>query len=76
MGDRVDPFRDRVEVDGGPVPLDPALRYFAFNKPRGVHSTLRDERGRPDLRGFHFLKGCRQKSPRHSFAFGRKMGQI
>ena len=52
LGDRIDPSRDRVEVDGGPVPLDPELRYFALNKPPGVHSTLRDERGRSDLAPF------------------------
>jgi 23S rRNA pseudouridine2605 synthase len=49
LGDRVDPASDRVELDGVQVPLDPALRYFAFNKPAGVVTTLRDPRGRPDL---------------------------
>jgi pseudouridine synthase len=52
LGDRIDPTRDRVEVDGLPVPLDPELRTFAFHKPRGVTSTLRDERARSDLTPF------------------------
>jgi 23S rRNA pseudouridine2605 synthase len=52
LGDRVDPSRSRVEVDGIPVPLDPEIRYFALNKPRGVVTTARDPQRRPDIRGF------------------------
>jgi 23S rRNA pseudouridine2605 synthase len=52
LGDRVDPAGDRVDVDGVRVPLEPGLRSFAFHKPRGVVSTLRDDRRRPDLTGF------------------------
>jgi pseudouridine synthase len=51
LGDRVDPSRDVVEVDGSRVNLDPNVRYFALHKPAGVVTTLRDPRGRPDLRG-------------------------
>jgi 23S rRNA pseudouridine2605 synthase len=46
LGDKVDPARDRVEVDGVRVPLDPELRYFALNKPPGVLTTLRDPKRR------------------------------
>ena len=42
LGDRVDPIRARITVDGVPVPADPALRYLALNKPAGVTSTMRD----------------------------------
>ncbi|HEX8099712.1 MAG TPA: pseudouridine synthase [Actinomycetota bacterium] len=42
LGDRVDSTRDRITVDGAPIPADPELRYFAFNKPRGVTTTMRD----------------------------------
>ncbi len=42
LGDRVDPSRAAVAVDGVPVPANPQLRYFAFNKPSGVTSTLSD----------------------------------
>lgn len=51
LGDKVDPSRDVVEVDGSRVNLDPNVRYFALHKPAGVVTTLRDPRGRPDLRG-------------------------
>jgi 23S rRNA pseudouridine2605 synthase len=52
LGDRVDRSRDRVEVDGVRVPLDPELRYYALNKPRGVVTTARDPERRPDIRAF------------------------
>ena len=52
LGDKVDPARARVEVDGARVPLDPHLRYFALNKPSGVVVTMRDPRGREDLAAF------------------------
>jgi 23S rRNA pseudouridine2605 synthase len=52
LGDRVDPTRNRVEVDGIPVPLDPEIRYYALNKPRGVVTTARDPQRRPDIRRF------------------------
>jgi 23S rRNA pseudouridine2605 synthase len=42
LGDRVDPAIARVAVDGVPIPADPALRYFALNKPVGVTTTMRD----------------------------------
>jgi 23S rRNA pseudouridine2605 synthase len=53
LGSRVDPERDRVEVDGARVPLDPALRYFALHKPRGVVTTARDPEGRPDVSAYY-----------------------
>jgi 23S rRNA pseudouridine2605 synthase len=52
IGDKVDPARDRVEVDGSRVPLDPALRYFALNKPSGVVTTARDPQRRPDVSSY------------------------
>jgi 23S rRNA pseudouridine2605 synthase len=42
LGDRVHPDRDRVSVDGAPVPTHPGLRYLAMNKPAGVTSTMAD----------------------------------
>jgi 23S rRNA pseudouridine2605 synthase len=53
LGDRVDPGTDRVEVDGIRIPLDPELRYFALNKPRGVVTTARDPQRRPDVTRFY-----------------------
>jgi pseudouridine synthase len=52
LGDRADPDRDRVEVDGLPVNLDPNVRYLAFHKPRDVVTTMRDPQGRRDIRSF------------------------
>jgi 23S rRNA pseudouridine2605 synthase len=52
LGDRVDPRRDVVAVDGSTVNLDPDVRYHAFHKPAGVVSTMADTHDRPDLRGF------------------------
>jgi 23S rRNA pseudouridine2605 synthase len=42
LGDRVDPSRAQIRVDGVPVPAHPDLRYLALNKPAGVTTTLRD----------------------------------
>jgi 23S rRNA pseudouridine2605 synthase len=53
LGNRVDPVRDRVEVDGVVVPLDPGLVYYALNKPAGVVTTARDPQGRPDVSRFY-----------------------
>ncbi len=49
LGDRVDPGRDRVEVDGVPVGIRPGLVYYLLNKPAGVLSTARDTHGRPTV---------------------------
>ncbi len=43
---RVDPRNQRITLDGEPLPLAEPLRYYALNKPRGVLSTARDDRGR------------------------------
>jgi 23S rRNA pseudouridine2605 synthase len=53
LGDRIDPRRDRVEVDGGRIPLDPDLRYYALHKPRGVVTTARDPQRRRDVSAFY-----------------------
>lgn len=47
LGVRVDPAGQRVLVDGVRVQLDRSKRYLAFNKPRGVVTSMDDERGRP-----------------------------
>ena len=46
LGDKVDPVSAIVHVDGERVITDAALLYLAMNKPRGVVSTMADERGR------------------------------
>ena len=52
LGDRLEGLDAVVEVDGHRVNLDPDVRTYAFHKPAGVVSTMRDPRGRPDLRPF------------------------
>src|SRR5579871_5607704 len=48
-GRRVDPSRDRVELDGVPVGILPGLVYYLLNKPAGVVTTARDPQGRPTV---------------------------
>ncbi|MDI6943663.1 MULTISPECIES: pseudouridine synthase [Microbacterium] len=52
LGTRIDPEKDLVDVDGTAVQLDTTKRYVMLNKPTGVVSTMKDDRGRTDLRRF------------------------
>ncbi|RZS29549.1 23S rRNA pseudouridine2605 synthase [Herbihabitans rhizosphaerae] len=47
LGRRVDPDTAVIHVDGVRIVLDEDLIYLALNKPKGVHSTMTDDRGRP-----------------------------
>jgi 23S rRNA pseudouridine2605 synthase len=47
LGTRVDPAVAEIRVDGSRIVLDETLVYLAINKPRGMHSTMSDDRGRP-----------------------------
>jgi 23S rRNA pseudouridine2605 synthase len=47
MGTRVDPATNDIRVDGTRVLFDDTLMHLAINKPRGMHSTMSDDRGRP-----------------------------
>lgn len=47
MGTRVDPANAEIRVDGVRVVVDDTMVYLAINKPRGMHSTMSDDRGRP-----------------------------
>lgn len=49
LGQRVDPTKDAVEVDGSPVPIAPDLRHYLLNKPPGTVATTDDEQGRPTV---------------------------
>jgi 23S rRNA pseudouridine2605 synthase len=49
LGQRVDASKDKVEVDGSPIPLDPDLVYYLLNKPAGVVATASDPDGRPTV---------------------------
>ena len=48
IGQTADPVRDRILVDGKPLPAIPdRTRTILLYKPRGVVTTLSDEKGRP-----------------------------
>ena len=51
LGDRADPARDRIEVDGAPLAASGAHTYIMLNKPRGYVTTLSDEKGRKTVAG-------------------------
>ena len=48
LGAKVDPDRDRVQVDGKPVRVHKKL-YVALHKPRGCVCSKQDEHGRPTV---------------------------
>jgi pseudouridine synthase len=48
LGTRIDPERDRVQVDGRDVHARP-IEWLALHKPRGYVSTRRDPQGRPTI---------------------------
>jgi len=46
LGTKADPEDDLITLDGKPLASE-SLRYFVVNKPPGVLSAVRDDRGRP-----------------------------
>lgn len=46
LGTRVDPATSIIHVDGERVPTAPGIVVLAMNKPRGVITSMSDERGR------------------------------
>jgi len=68
QGMRVDPENDVIRVDGVRVIADEDLVTFALNKPRGIHSTMHDELGRPCLSD---LVGERVAAGQRLFHVGR-----
>ena len=65
QGMRVDPLTAIVRVDGERVPTAPDIAVFAFNKPRGVVTTMSDEQGRSCVGDFV------QDRPERLFHVGR-----
>ena len=47
QGVRVDPNVDIIRVDGVRINVNEEHQYFALNKPRGMHTTMEDDLGRP-----------------------------
>jgi 23S rRNA pseudouridine2605 synthase len=52
LGDKVDPETAEIYVDAERIVTDTKLVYLAMNKPRGVVSTMDDEKGRTALADF------------------------
>ena len=52
LGDKVDPAKVEIRVDGARIVTDTKLVYLAMNKPRGVVSSMDDEKGRNELADF------------------------
>ena len=51
LGQKIDPEREKVLIDGLPQPVRPDLVYLLLNKPAGVISTSDDPQGRPTVIG-------------------------
>ena len=49
LGFKITSDKQRIEVDGRPLPSFENKVYYLFNKPPGVLSTLKDPQGRPTL---------------------------
>ncbi|MBB4683035.1 pseudouridine synthase [Amycolatopsis jiangsuensis] len=61
LGRRVHPDEAVIHVDGTRVNLRDDLVYLSFNKPKGVHSTMSDDRGRPCVGDY--LRGRWEETP-------------
>ena len=59
LGDQADPALQTIAVDGRPLPASGEPVYIMLNKPRGVVTTLRDQKGRPDAAALVAGCGCR-----------------
>ena len=46
LGSKIDPLKVQVEVDNKPIRLVSSKTYIAFYKPKGILSTMSDDRGR------------------------------
>ena len=56
LGDKADPERDDIRVVGKPLPVKAGHTVLMLYKPRGVVTTLSDERGRRTVAGL--VEGC------------------
>jgi pseudouridine synthase len=54
---RADPFRERITLDGHPIPQAHACRYLLLNKPYGVVCAFTDPDGRPTLADYVDVPG-------------------
>lgn len=59
LGIRVNPHQSIIRVDGLRVIIENQYKYLAFNKPRGVLSTMHDTKKRPCIGDYLKLKESR-----------------
>lgn len=59
LGDKADPVRDVVTVNGKALPKAEQQQYLLLNKPLGYVTTLKDPQGRPTI--CSFMKGVSQR---------------
>lgn len=59
LGEKADPERDEICLDGTPVNRRPEAVYLMLNKPRGCVTTLSDERGRKTV--VELVTGCGER---------------
>ena len=56
LGEKADPERDDIRVDGRPLHAPEERTYLMLYKPRGFVTTLSDEKGRRTVADL--VKGC------------------
>ncbi len=59
LGDKADPERDEIRVDGKPLDRQTQTVYLMLNKPRGYVTTLADEKGRHTVADL--VSACRER---------------
>jgi pseudouridine synthase len=51
LGSKADPSKQRITLDGQPLPQAEHLEYWLVHKPKGVVTTAKDPQGRPSILG-------------------------
>jgi 23S rRNA pseudouridine2605 synthase len=59
LGSKADPERDKIRVDGKPLPRVHGRTVILLNKPTGFVSTLKDPQGRPTV--VSLLRGVKER---------------
>ncbi len=69
IGQKINPERDIVEINGKKLELSQKLIYLVMNKPKGYLVTAKDEFGRKTI--FSLIKKVIEKEKVHLFSVGR-----